>query len=240
VATATRGKRAVVQQPGCTLVIARPEIAPALRDTLQTDRNVVVVDAADAMHSLPLVSERDGSLVAVERAVLETTAGREFVAQVRDLTRDLNVELRMFSPMDLRKPPRGSARAMIATASQPLAAGVSRRVPRFPMDEGLTTLVKGSTSTLIDLSVMGAQVISASVLRPNERVLMRLLDGEGDLMVKAAIAWSVYEQARVSRVPQYRVGLEFTVADADALERYCREHRRTDENAEQASYAAAG
>jgi hypothetical protein len=186
----------------------------------------MVVDNADAAHALRLIAERAADLVALDCALLDTSSGRDFLSRVRDLTGESNVELRAFSPLHLRKPPRGSARAVIAAASRPLAIGAGRRVPRYQIEDGVATIVKGARSALVDLSVLGAQVISESVLRPNERVAVRILEEGGDIQMRAAIAWSMFERSLVARLPQYRAGLEFTAADAEILERYCRHHSR--------------
>lgn len=211
----------------CTLVITRPEMTAPLRDTLQNDRSVMIVDSADAGRALRLIAERTADLVALDSAFLDTSHGRDFLSRVRDLRSESNVELRAFSPLQVRKSPRGSARAVIAAASQPLAIGVGRRVPRYQIEDGVATIVKGAPSALVDLSVLGAQVISDGVLRPNERVAMRILEEGGDIQMRAAIAWSMFERSVATRLPQYRAGLEFTAADAETLERYCRHHSRS-------------
>ena len=46
----------------------------------------------------------------------------------------------------------------------------TRRVPRFLVMDPLAAVVDGKKTSLIDMSVMGAQVVSAPVLRPNQKL----------------------------------------------------------------------
>jgi len=212
-----------------TFVVTGTEMLAALGETLEGDQNVVVIDGTDRARALEILQERMPKVVAVDRCFLETRAGREFATCLRDASALQGLDLRMFSPLHIRKPNGVSARALIAAASQPLPVGLSRRVPRVPMADHVAAVANGSSLVVVDLSVLGAQVISPGVLRPNQQIAMRLLENANELRLRAAIAWSVFEQSRVTREAYYRAGLEFTVADPQALERYCRENQRAAE-----------
>jgi len=81
-------------------------------------------------------------------------------------------------------------------------------------------LVEGRTASLIDMSKLGAQVVSATVLRPNQRVRTSLSDEQGTLRVTAVVAWAWFEISP-ARGPQYRAGIEFIDGDCAALDAYC-------------------
>ena len=127
-----------------------------------------------------------------------------------------------------------SSAAVVATASGAVVSAAdlnlnlnpnTRRVPRFPVVDPLAALVDGKTTSLIDMSLMGAQVVSAPVLKPNQRLRITLPD-EGDtvLQVTAHIAWSEFQTSKNTPLPFYRAGLEFTDASAQALEEYLKRH----------------
>ena len=59
--------------------------------------------------------------------------------------------------------------------------GAAQQVPRVKMPDGLTVLVDGSASQLVDLSKLGAQVLSPSALRPNHPVKIQLQKRRGPL-----------------------------------------------------------
>jgi hypothetical protein len=209
-----------------TFVITRPEAVAPLRTNLEDDGQIFVLDGTDDARTLQLLHEHAPDVVALDRRFLESRAGREFVGRLRDVAEHKRIDLRMFSGLDLRKPSGASARAMLAAACHPLPEGIGRRVERIPMGDGVAGLVSGASLVVVDLSVLGAQVISPGLLRPKQQIALRLLDTQGELRIKAAIAWSQLERSAVTQQPQYRAGLEFTAADPNALQRYCRDHRR--------------
>src|SRR5204862_2368760 len=62
----------------------------------------------------------------------------------------------------------------------------TRRAPRYRIAGTLDALVEGSQASLVDLSVIGAQVVSAVVLKPNQRVRMSLQDEAGAVRFNAS------------------------------------------------------
>ena len=60
----------------------------------------------------------------------------------------------------------GLVTAHVPTAPAP--AINTRRVPRFAVRNPLSLKIDGQPTNLIDMSIMGAQVLSAPVLRPSE------------------------------------------------------------------------
>ena len=129
-------------------------------------------------------------------------------------------------------PVEGSSAIRSATSSEAVSAVAdlsvdlnTRRVPRFLVVDPLAAVVDGKPTSLIDMSVMGAQVVSAPALRPNQ-VLRIALPDEGDttLQLTAHIAWSAFQSSQNMPAPYYRAGMEFTDASAQLLEGYCRRH----------------
>ena len=78
-------------------------------------------------------------------------------------------------------------------------------------------LIDGKPATLINLSVVGAQVVSPTILRPNQRVRMVLPDADRQLRFAAGIAWAAFEMPKAG--PHYRAGIEFFDADQAAVTR---------------------
>jgi len=84
--------------------------------------------------------------------------------------------------------------------------------------------VDGNAATLIDLSTVGAQVVSAGVLRPNQRVRIAMMDSAGNLRFNASVAWAKFEIPPGSG-PRYRAGLDFVDPDHKAVDAFCTRHR---------------
>ena len=93
----------------------------------------------------------------------------------------------------------------------------TRRAPRFKIADGVDVTIDGNPAALMDLSVIGAMVISPTTLRPNQRVRMSLPHEPRAIRFSAGIAWAAFEMPKAKPAPQYRAGIEFFDADADAV-----------------------
>jgi PilZ domain len=124
--------------------------------------------------------------------------------------------------------PRAKTEPAAAAATlepQPLDQRGTRRAARFRMAHKVETLIDGNPATLLDLSSVGAQVISPTILRPNQRVRMALSDEAGMIRFNATIAWASFEiPPQIG--PQYRAGIEFVDADGTTLDAFCSRHRK--------------
>ena len=90
----------------------------------------------------------------------------------------------------------------------------TRRAPRFRIRQGVEIQLDGNPASLVDLSVMGAQVMSATILRPNQSVRISVPNDEFVMRFRGAVAWAKFELPKPTEPPRYRAGVEF--ADADA------------------------
>lgn len=105
----------------------------------------------------------------------------------------------------------------------------TRRVARIPIRPNVEVLIDGKEAVLVDLSVLGAQVLSPTVVRPNKPVRMVMPDEDALLKVLGVIVWSRFEMLHGQPLPQYRAGISFTKADPAAVVRYCKRRGRAAE-----------
>ena len=76
----------------------------------------------------------------------------------------------------------------------------------------------GNPAAVIDLSTVGAQVLSPTVLRPNQKVRITVPSDDFVLRFRGAIAWAKFELPKPPLTsPLYRAGVEFTDGDAAAI-----------------------
>jgi len=101
----------------------------------------------------------------------------------------------------------------------------TRRAKRFRIGGQVDVLVDGNIATLVDLSVVGAQVISATILKPNQRVRMALPDEMDTMRFNTTIAWASFEIPPQSG-PRYRAGIEFVNAEASAIGALCERYKK--------------
>ena len=103
-----------------------------------------------------------------------------------------------------------------ALASTEIRIVYSRRAPRFKVSRETRVVIDGNPANVVDISMVGAQVISDTALRPNQRVRMSL-DGDLSVRFNANVAWSNFELP--AEGPRYRAGIQFHDANAEMLTR---------------------
>jgi len=62
------------------------------------------------------------------------------------------------------------------------------------------------------------------MLKPNQQIAVRLKDEVADVRFNASVAWTSFEIPPNSG-PRYRAGINFTDADAEAVDAYCARHK---------------
>jgi hypothetical protein len=214
-----------------TVLIASPDHLAALKERPDLAGAVAFSDA-DALQALEAITRQRPSVVALERLFAATSRGAAFINRIKADPALGSCEIRIvahdssYSRVSPRKP--GEAAAAPAAVAEPAPAPApgpppldqrgTRRAPRFKVVENVEVLVDGNPATLIDVSVVGAQVVSASTLRPNQRLRMSLPDPTRPIRFSAGVAWAAFEMPKGG--PRYRAGIEFYDADRDAVGRF--------------------
>jgi len=181
-------------------------------------------------------------MVALERYFADTPRGAALINRIKADPALANAEIRVVShegdytrvlsrdtaaasavrPNSVAAPPTGSVGT--ATAFLTLDGQGTRRAARYRMAPQVEVVVDGNVATLVNLSIGGAQVVSVTILRPNQRVRMTLADDAATVRFSAAVAWAAFEIPPKAG-PQYRAGLEFTDADPAAVDAFCDRHK---------------
>ena len=93
------------------------------------------------------------------------------------------------------------------------------------MKDGITAQIDGKEASIVDLSEGGAHVVSASPLRPNQKVRISI-PLEPDARLRATVAWASFELPKGTGGPRYRAGIEFNDADP-RIAAFCKRNERT-------------
>jgi len=104
---------------------------------------------------------------------------------------------------------------------RPLDWHGTRRAPRHRIRPGVEIQLDGNPAQVVDLSQVGAQVISQTILRPNQKVRVSVPNDDFVMRFRGSIAWAKFELPDPGAPPRYRAGIEFADADARAVEAYC-------------------
>jgi hypothetical protein len=115
--------------------------------------------------------------------------------------------------------PRGTA-----SATAPPQYSPARQAPRVKIQEGTSVAVDGAPSKLLDLSTLGAQVLSPRAIRPNRSVRLQLPSDTGALSCEARVVWVLVEPGLDHQKALYRAGVQFTDVDTPELEAFFSQH----------------
>ncbi|HEY7172134.1 MAG TPA: PilZ domain-containing protein [Vicinamibacterales bacterium] len=222
----------------CTVLIAAPDLLPTLeRRAAPGDGELITFTDADALRALAEITRRRPRVVAIDRRFAATPRGAALINRIKADPALADCEIRIVShdtvaaepePLeDFSEPdvePEPAIEAPRVEKAPVIEFRGTRRAPRFRIAGTLDAMVDGTQASLVDLSVIGAQVVSPIVLKPNQRVRMALQDQEGAVRFNASVAWASFEIPPNSG-PRYRAGLEFIDADATAIDAYCLRHK---------------
>jgi hypothetical protein len=226
-----------------SVVVAEASRLQAIRDGLSVPGRGTYFTAGNLTGAMESIRMYLPKLVAVDALWAQTPPGVAFIERVEQLP-IVDGDIRLIARLDgrwvatPRRPVHGvvttfaaaaaSALAVVAPAPALVAAQIAaistRRAPRFLVRDALNAVVENGSASLVDISVLGAQVVSHPVLRPNQRIKIALPDTDDMLHVTANVAWSTFEKPQLVTDAHYRAGLEFTGAAQEALEDYRRRH----------------
>jgi PilZ domain-containing protein len=203
-----------------TVIVAAPEYLPALQE--QGDfGDALAFSDADALKALEAITRDRPKVIALEKQFAATSRGAALIKRIKADPKLRKCEIRVVShegeSEDVEQPEPASQTVEAAPPAKLDQRG-TRRAPRVKIVDGVEVLIDGSPAVLIDLSVVGAQVVSPTILRPNQRVRMVLPDEERPIRCVAGVAWAAFEMPKSG--PRYRAGIEFFDAESGNLDRF--------------------
>jgi hypothetical protein len=225
-----------------TVVVADAAQTLAIRAGLPISGRVTWFTATNLFAAHESIQMHHPKLVVVEAMFAQTPPGQEFLARIQNLAiRGSAIELVGRAHGRWATTPYSgqlaSAESQAAGAQGPVAAGSrlssvaahakganTRRASRFKILESLNAVVENGQATIVNISILGAQMVSQPTLKPTQKVKIVLPDADEMVSLTAHVAWSTFEQPQPGAAPHYRVGMEFTDAAQEILEDYCRRH----------------
>lgn len=230
-----------------SVVIAASNLMPELRDRLSDNGETLTFADTEPIQALQAILAHRPGLIVLERLFAATPRGAALInriktdpnlghAEVRvmshtgDYTRvvkQASVEAPAATSVSSAREPLAHVSAPVATEEEPpqLDWHGTRRAPRYRIRQGVEIQLDGNAAQLVDLSVIGAQVVSGTILRPNQRVRISVPTDEFVMRFRGAIAWAKFELPKPTEPPRYRAGVEFLDADAAAMADYCARHK---------------
>lgn len=208
------------------ILIAAPELIPALRERIGGDEEILTFSDAEPMRALQAVVRHLPPTVVLERLFAASPRGAALIARLKaDAVLDPCQIVIMAHDSEYRRvsPRRRRGASGAVKVAKPRLDTGTRRAPRWKMRAGVTVAVNDEVAALVDLSALGAQVLANEVLKPGQRIEVRFEPGRTGLTLPADVIWVKAELA--GRHSRYRAGLEFRRAAAAALTVFCNAHK---------------
>ena len=231
------------------LVIAAENLMPALRERVEVEGEILTFADSEPIQALQAIMDERPGLVVLERLFAATPRGAALINRIKSDPQLSHSEVRVMShtgdysrqvvkpttsmpapalPSSDSETATEATRSLVATQEAPktLDWHGTRRAPRFRVRAGVEVHLDGNPAAVIDLSTVGAQVISPTVLRPNQKVRITIPIDDLTMRFRGAIAWAKFELPKAPvQSPQYRAGVEFTDADAKAIDNFTNRHK---------------
>jgi hypothetical protein len=237
--------------PVPAVVIAATNLMPSLRERLAAEGELLAFADTEPIQALQAILEHKPDLIVLERLFAATPRGAALINRIKTDPQLGHSEVRVMSHTGdyTRQVFKGTAPAARNTSAAgvavtagppgsaaPAAAAVvepprsldwhgTRRAPRVRVRPGLEIQLDGNAVSVVDLSVCGAQVVSSTILRPNQKVRVSVPNDDFVMRFRGSIAWAKFELPQPAAPPQYRAGVEFTDADAASVDAFCQKNK---------------
>jgi hypothetical protein len=230
------------------VIIAATNLMDGLRARLDTDGELLTFADTEPIQALQAILQQVPQLVVLERLFAATPRGAALINRIRQDPQLQTVEVRVMSHSgDFVRQVGGAPsedtgpdiEVVSASNDTELLAPIptvtstdrqldwhgTRRAPRFPLRSGARIQLDGNPVAVVDLSTIGAQVVSATILRPSQRVRVSVPTDNFVMRFRGQVAWAKFELPNPKEAPRYRAGVEFVDADQAAMNDYCQRFR---------------
>lgn len=218
---------------------------------LADEGELITFADSEPIQALQAILERRPDVIVLERLFAATPRGAALINRIKTDPHLAGAQIRVMShtgdytrqiarsvtaaPVGAGAGDAASATAFVPEPAAP-AAGVAepprpldwhgtRRAPRYRVKPGVEIQLDGSPVLLVDLSTAGAQVVSGTILRPNQKVRVTIPQDEAFVRGRGTVAWAKFELPKPSAPPVYRAGVEFLEIDRDFIEEFSARHR---------------
>jgi hypothetical protein len=213
------------------VLIGPSESLPGLQERLDPSADVQTFTEGEALEALDHIIRTQPALVAMQDEFADSSRGQALINRIKDDVALATVEVRVMAKnaaqnrVAVKRGSHGSA-AAVAVAEKPKAAldqKGTRRAPRVRIKDGVDVAVDGNPAALVDLSTVGAQVVSPTVLKPNQRVRVTMENGK--VKCAGAVVWAAFEMPK-GLPTRYRAGIDWGVTpEAPKVETFAKKNK---------------
>jgi hypothetical protein len=215
------------------VLIGPPDALPSLQERLDPNAEIEAFTDSEALEALDFIIRTKPALVAMQDEFADTSRGQALVNRIKDDPTLRSSEVRVMardasqSRVAVKRGNRGGA--AVAVDEPALDRRGTRRAARVRIKDGVEVSVDGNPAALVDLSAVGAQVVSPTVLKPNQRVRVAMGDGKAQVKCGGVIAWAAFEMPK-GLPTRYRAGIDLgAISEGSSVETFAKKHRKEKE-----------
>jgi hypothetical protein len=195
---------------------------PSLQERLDPSADIQTFTDSEALEALDHIIRTKPVVVAMQDDFADSSRGQALINRIKDDASLADVEVRVMAKnasqnrVAVKRGAKGGpATAVAVEEAKPLDQKGTRRAPRIRIKDGVEVAVDGNPAALVDLSQVGAQVVSSVVLKPNQRVRITMGDGKAAVKCAGSIAWAAFEMPK-GMPTRYRAGIDWGVVPEGA------------------------
>ncbi|MFA5907271.1 MAG: PilZ domain-containing protein [Vicinamibacterales bacterium] len=214
------------------VLIGPADALPALQGRLDPGAEVQTFTDADALEALDHIIRTKPAVVAMQDEFSATSRGTALINRIKDDPSLTACEVRVLardhekSRVAVKRGHGGGAAVAVDAPKPALDQRGTRRAARVRIKDGVEVAVDGNLAALVDLSAVGAQVVSPTVLKPNQRVRVIMGDGKTAIRCSGAVAWAAFEMPK-GLPTRYRAGIDWGLTnEAQSVEGFAQKHRK--------------
>jgi hypothetical protein len=220
--------------PARIVLIGPADALPGLQERLDPSADVQAFTESEALEALDHIIKTKPALVAMQDEFSDTSRGQALINRIKDDASLKNVEVRVMARdaannrVAVKRGSHGSTPAAVAVDEPKPALDQrgTRRAPRIRIKDGVEVTIDGSPAVLVDLSTVGAQVVSPTVLKPNQRVRVIMGDGKAAVRCNGAIAWAAFEMPK-GMPTRYRAGIDWGLtAESANVDNFAKKNKK--------------
>jgi hypothetical protein len=215
------------------VLIGPSDALPGLQERLDPSADIQAFSDGEALEALDHIITVKPALVAMQDEFADSSRGQALINRIKDDATLAAVEVRVMAKnpsqnrVAVKRGSHGGGAAVAVDEPKPaLDQKGTRRAQRVRIKDGVEVAVDGNPAALVDLSKVGAQVVSPTVLKPNQRVRVTMGDGKTAVRCSGAVAWAAFEMPK-GMPTRYRAGIDWGVtAEADNVQSFADKNKK--------------
>lgn len=212
------------------VLIGPSDALPSLQERLDPSADVQTFTESEALEALDHIIRTKPVVVVMHDEFADSSRGQALINRIKDDAALRDVEVRVMARnaaqnrVAVKRGSHGGAAVAVDEPPKPLDQKGTRRAPRTRIKDGVEVAVDGNPAALVDLSAVGAQVVSPTVLKPNQRV--RVMMENGKVKCAGAVAWAAFEMPK-GMPTRYRAGIDWGVTpEGPKVESFAKKNKK--------------